>query len=76
MTAAIAEVEAEITELEQSQKIRLEEMAFYTKLEELYSQINVLWAAQQSAYARLDSLYTSLYSIDTTDESIAAAQEK
>lgn len=36
-------------------------MAFYTALEDLYSQIDVLWAAQQSAYGNLDKLYQQLY---------------
>jgi hypothetical protein len=36
---------AELTELEEQQKVRLEEMAFYTKLEDIYSQMDVLHAA-------------------------------
>jgi hypothetical protein len=61
LTASVTSIQAEIVELEASQKLRLEEMAFYTALEDLYSQIDVLWAAQQSAYGNLDKLYNQLY---------------
>ena len=43
-------------------------MEFYTKLEDLYSQMDVLHAAQNSAYVTLDSLYRSLYQLEDTPQ--------
>jgi hypothetical protein len=43
-------------------------MEFYAKMEDLYSQMDVLRAAQNSAWARLDSLYTSFYRLDDTPQ--------
>jgi hypothetical protein len=54
--------------MEEEFAIRQEEMAFYAKLDEIYSQVNILHAAQEAAYVRLDSLYTSYYTLEDTQE--------
>ena len=61
MQTRITDTEAEIVELEAQQKVRLEEMAFYALLDEIYAQMNTLHAARNTSYTKLDDLYELFY---------------
>jgi hypothetical protein len=70
---------AELAEREAQQKVRLEEMAIYAAQAEFWAQMDILYAAQNSAYATLNQLHTSLWQMDdceTVDKPVKCENEK
>jgi uncharacterized coiled-coil DUF342 family protein len=59
-----AEAVARIADLKETFEVRKQEMAFTAKIQDIYGQIDILYAAQNSAYITMDGLWQQFYAIE------------